>query len=231
MAPAAQGQDRTEWLAARRRDEVQRFDREFADTYDEHWGEVYPTHARMVERFLSLCPSGGEILDAACGTGKYWPMVLAAGRRLHGIDQSAGMLRRAAAKHPEVPTRLGALTDIDERATCDGVMCMDAMEYVPPEEWPAVLAAFRRALRPGGRLYLTVEQIDPAEREAEYRRAAGAGHPVVPGESVTDSDPGGDVGYHYYPAREQVLEWLGGAGFELLEETLGDDYLHLIART
>lgn len=222
--------DRAAWLAARRRNEAERFDRRFAATYDEEWGAISPTHARMLERFLARCPPGCEILDAACGTGEYWPAILASGRRTRGIDQSAGMLRQAAAKHPEVPTELRALTDLDAVAAFDGAICIDAMEYVPPEEWPVVLAAFHRALRPGGHLYLTAEQEDPAEIEAENRWAREAGHPVVPGESVRGPDPREDDGYHYYPTTEQVLAWLDEAGFTVLEQTVGDAYLHLVAR-
>ena len=33
------------------------------------------------------------------------------------------------------------------------------MENVPPEDWPTVLANLRDAARPGGVLYLTVEEL------------------------------------------------------------------------
>jgi SAM-dependent methyltransferase len=230
MTTPADGTDRISWLAARRRNEADRFDRRFAASYDEHWGAISPTHAMMVDRFLRLCAPGGEILDAACGTGKYWPAILASGRRARGIDQSGGMLAQAALKFPGVATELRALTDLDAIDAYDGVMCVDAMEYVPPEEWPAVLEAFRRALHPGGHMYLTVEQIDPAELEEEHQRSVEAGHPVVPGESVRGAQEDEDVGYHYFPGREQVMEWLRGAALVPLEERVGDHYLHVIAR-
>jgi hypothetical protein len=64
-------------------------------------------------------------------------------------------------------------------------MCVDAMEMMPPEDWPVILDRFRRALLPGGRLYLTVE-VHPEEwvRQVndETRRA---GLPVVDGEVVS----------------------------------------------
>lgn len=205
--------DRSRWLENRRRNQVERFDGRFAAIYDENWGEIYPSHAGMVERFLNLCPPGSEILDAACGTGKYWPMILASGRRPHGIDQSAGMLRRARAKFPDVPAELLAMTDLTATEAYDGAMCVDAMEDVPPEEWPAVLGAFHQALRPGRYLYLTVERIDAAELEVEQRLAVEAGLPVVPGESVQGTGPEEDDGYHFFPTEERVRDWLAGAGF------------------
>jgi len=33
------------------------------------------------------------------------------------------------------------------------------MEHIPPEDWPLVLANLHRAARPGGLLYLTVEEV------------------------------------------------------------------------
>lgn len=90
-----------------------RYDTMFAAQYDERWGRVDPTHARMVARFLELCGEGAAILDAACGTGKYWEMVLARGCRVVGVDQSVQMLRRATEKFPGVPVRKLALQELD----------------------------------------------------------------------------------------------------------------------
>jgi SAM-dependent methyltransferase len=221
---------RASWLAARRRGSVERFDTRFAATYDAHWGDALPSHLLMIERLLDRCPPRPDILDAACGTGRYWPQVLPRVRSLHGFDQSAGMLRRAGEKFPEVPTEVRALTDVTARDAYDAITCIDAMEYVPPEEWPIVLAGFHRALRSGGHLYLTVEETDPAALEAEYERALDAGHPVVPGEAVMSDDPDEEGGYHYYPTRTQVEGWLEGTGFEIEDELTGDDYWHVLAR-
>lgn len=222
--------DRASWLAERRRRSAERFDTRFAATYDQHWGEVFASHVAMIERLLERCPPRPDILDAACGTGRYWPQVLPRVRSLHGFDQSAGMLHKAAAKFPDVPTEVRALTDLTARTAYDGITCIDAMEYVPPEEWPIVLAAFHRALRPGGHLYFTVEEADRAVLEAEFGRALDAGHPVVPGEAVMGDDANEEGGYHYYPTRAQVEAWLEGSGFEIEDELTGDDYWHVLVR-
>ena len=39
----------------------------------------------------------------------------------------------------------------------DGVICMDTVEHVFPEDWPLVLSNFHRALTPQGYLFFTVE--------------------------------------------------------------------------
>ena len=83
----------------------------------------------------------------ACGTGKYFAMVLDAGRRVVGTDQSTGMLARARARFPAVPLERVGLQELDFEAEFDAVMCIDAMENVPPEDWPTVVGNLRRALR------------------------------------------------------------------------------------
>ena len=148
--------ERREWLAERRAATVAVYDAE-ASTYEEH---EYPVEAqrRFVARLLDTCPPGGVVLDAPCGTGKYFPLVAAAGRRVAGIDQSAGMLAEARAKGIAESLAQVGLQEMTFERAFDAVMTIDAMENVPPEDWPTVLANLRRAVRPGGHLYLTVEE-------------------------------------------------------------------------
>jgi len=88
--------DRQAWLAERRSAVVTTCDAE-APAYDEH---EYPSDLQRewVARALRLIPPGGVVLDAPCGTGKYFPLVAAAGHQVAGADQSAGMLAQARAR-------------------------------------------------------------------------------------------------------------------------------------
>src|SRR5918994_1393549 len=103
---------RRAFLDERRAASARRYDELHAPSYDEHWGDIDPTHRACVDRLVASTPDGGLVVDAACGTGKYWPQLLAAGRRVLGVDQSAGMLARARAKHPSVPARTLALQEL-----------------------------------------------------------------------------------------------------------------------
>jgi hypothetical protein len=109
-------------------------------------------------------------------------------------------------------------------------MCVDAMEHVPPEEWPLVLRNLRRAVRDGGHLYLTIEQVDRSRLERAFDESSSAGLPVVFGDRV---DPA-TGGYHHYPDREQVGRWLDDARLVVIDEAdedLGDyGYRHLLSR-
>ncbi|MGZ5302186.1 MAG: class I SAM-dependent methyltransferase [Actinomycetota bacterium] len=67
-------------------------------------GEVEDTDRAFVERFLAVLPAAGRVLDAACGPGKYFEMVLASGGSLVGVDHSGACLANARAKFPQVVT-------------------------------------------------------------------------------------------------------------------------------
>ena len=219
--------DREAWLRERRQTAEERHDTIHAFTYDEQYGEIGPTHRRFVADLLERCQPGGTVLDAACGTGKYFAMVLDAGRRVVGTDQSTGMLARARARFPGVPLERVGLQELAFDAEFDAVMCIDAMENIPPEDWPRVVGNLRRALRPGGHLYLTVEQVDDEELDRELAEATARGLPVVRGEESRD-------GYHYYPSREQVGYWMEEGMLVVVAEDYspgdGYGYLHLLAR-
>ena len=210
--------DRMAFLAERRALSVQRFDTVHSPHYDRHWGAISATHADFVARLARRVPAGGQVLDAACGTGKYWPALLAAGLRVLGTDQSAGMLGQAGRKHPEVAVRVLALQDLaataDLAGRFDGLLCVDALECVAPEHWPGVAAGLAATVRTGAPAYVTVELwTGPLPAVTDPRQ--------VPGEVIEDG------GYHYYPSRPQVRQWLDTAGFTVAGQADGD-YWHLL---
>ena len=162
--------DRSIWLK-----EIRRFTEEqetlLAPSYDEHWGAIAPLHQQCFARFLSLCLPQGHLLDAACGTGKYWSLSLASGRTVFGIDQSQGALIRAQEKFPDVPSKKVGLQEMDYHEAFCGAVCMDALEMICPEDWPLVMRNLYHAIEPKGYLYFTVEIAE--ERDIENAFAAG----------------------------------------------------------
>jgi cyclopropane fatty-acyl-phospholipid synthase-like methyltransferase len=110
----------------------------------------------------------------------------------------------------------------------EGVICMDAMENIPPEDWPLVLNNFHRALKRQGILYFTVETIENAdenELRQAFEKAQAAGLPIVYGEWPDEGV------YHYHPTNQQVREWVQQAGFEILKEANGEMwYYHILMR-
>jgi ubiquinone/menaquinone biosynthesis C-methylase UbiE len=220
--------DRETWRLRRLESAERRFDELFAPEYDERWGQIDPAHQRMLQGLLRRLPPGARVLDAACGTGKYWPLILDGGLTVVGVDFSAQMLRRAQEKHPEVEVQRQRLQDLTTAGSYDAVICIDAMENVFPEDWPRVLNNFRRALGGAGWTYLTVELAQDSGYAADDLRSAvnearNEGIPLVDGEVLEDG------GYHFYPEPAQVRLWLSEAGFVIRDETAGDGYQHLVA--
>jgi SAM-dependent methyltransferase len=220
--------DRATWLADRRAAVIAAYDAEAPD-YDQH---EYPsdTQREWVVRLLGRLPPNSIVLDAPCGTGKYFPLVAGAGHRVAGVDQSSGMLDRARARGMAVSLERMSLQDLVYQHQFDAVLTIDALENVPPEEWPLVLANMHHAVRPGGFLYLTVEEVDESVIDEAFDALRGQSQPAVRGEVVE-----GDVaGYHYYPGRERVLDWLAAEGLEVVEEGFkqedGWGYRHFLLR-
>jgi len=221
--------DRRAWLAERQAAVVASYD-SAAAAYDGH-GYPSATQRDWIARMLRLIRPGGTVLDAPCGTGRYFPMLAAAGHRVAGADQSAGMLARAAARGIAFSLELMALQDLPYVHGFDAVMTVDAMEHIPPEDWPRVLANLHRAVRPGGVVYLTVEEQDPPKIAQAFAALSARGLPAVRGEVVE----GGAGGYHYYPGRDQVAAWLRREGLGIVDEGYkqedGWGYRHFLLRS
>lgn len=100
---------------------------------------------------------GGRVIDFGCGTGELTCL-------LHehtqaalsvGIDASAAMLAKAQARaSAQVQFRAGDLAAVDEVASSDVIAANASLHWVP--DHPRVLAAWTRALRPGGQLAVQV---------------------------------------------------------------------------
>jgi cyclopropane fatty-acyl-phospholipid synthase-like methyltransferase len=244
--------ERAEWLKKMRTQAEALYDH-LAPAYWVTFGlYANDVHRQFIEKFLGRLGAQSTLLDAACGAGRYDGMLVEAGHRVLGIDQSGSMLARAREVFPQERfpglryAKMG-LQEMDFEAEFDGVICIDAMEHVCPEEWPGILSRFQKALRPGGVLYVTVEMADWDEVGEAYEWARAQGLPVVLGEVVDQVDAtcaqvaaldwqavSGEQAdpavYHYYPAPEQVRGWLDQAGLAIEEEGTGDGYVHLLVR-
>jgi hypothetical protein len=120
-------------------------------------------------------------------------------------------------------------------------ICMDAMEHIPPEDWPGIMQNFYMVLQAGGWLYFTCDWDEPHKLEKSFQQAQALGFPVVYGEVVDELEAayaqaveGGPVldesVYHYHPPLEQVRAWVTQAGFVIEEVGTGQEYHHILAR-
>jgi SAM-dependent methyltransferase len=239
--------ERAEWLK-QMRDKAEALYDQLSPEYWVNFGlYANETHREYLQKFLRRVAAHSILLSAACGAGRYDGMLLEAGHSVVGIDQSVGMLARAREHFPGARYEKLGLQEMDFREAFDGVICMDAMEHVCPEDWPGILRGFREALKPGGVLYFTLELAEADEVEEAYERAKRRGLPVVLGEVADEVEEAyekvktlgmsavarelADVAvYHYYPSLEQVRAWIRQAGLAIEEEGTGNGYEHFVVR-
>jgi 2-polyprenyl-3-methyl-5-hydroxy-6-metoxy-1,4-benzoquinol methylase len=212
------------------------------------------SHRQFIELFLSRLGTHSRLLDAACGAGLYDGMLLETGHRVLGIDQSGSMLARAREIYPQERfpglryVKMG-LQEMDFQGEFDGVICMDALEHICPEDLPGIVIGFQRAIKPGGLVYVTVDAAELGDYREAYEQAKAMGLPVVPGEvadeldalfalamAVEPLDSLATFGerldltvYHYHPSMEQVHAWFDQAGLLIEQEVTADGYVHLLA--
>ena len=205
-----------------------------APTYDVDNYQISDAHRECVSRVVDACPPDGVVLDIPCGTGRYFELVVVQGRRVVGADQSAGMVEQARARGLADSVEQTGLQELAPVATFDGVLCIDAMEHVPPEDWPHVVHNLGRACRGGGLVYMSLEVL--SDQQAHLDRALAdalaQGLPAVRGEDVGE-DTGG---YHFYPADAEIREWIDAARLQIVSDvtdmTYGDwGYRHLLLRS
>lgn len=237
--------ERAEWLTQMRKRAEALYDR-FSSRYWVTWGmAVEETHRAYLQKFLERVPPSSMILSAACGAGRFDGLLLEAGHRVVGIDQSAGVLKLAQEHFPEVEYVKVALHEMNFREMFDGVICMDAMEHICPEDYPGILHRFQEALKPGGVLYFTADREEEPDFDLEmyFERGKAAGLPIVFGEVADEeafkqameqteaSDELTDRAvYHYYPPLEKVRAWIHQAGLAIEEQGAGSGFHHFVVR-
>jgi len=112
--------------------------------HDVFWGGTWPA-------LLEILPDpAGLILDLGCGEGRAGRQLLAAGRRVLGIERSATLARAAAATgSPALPV---AQADAARLPMADGRvdLAVASMSLLDMDDFEGAIAETARVLRPGG---------------------------------------------------------------------------------
>jgi ubiquinone/menaquinone biosynthesis C-methylase UbiE len=129
-----------------------------AEDYAARNGVMPEELIRFGMRFLARVGPAARILDLGCGAGRDLAWLVMRGARAVGVDLSAGMLAQARTTAP------GPLAQMDMRglafpAGCfDGVWCVASFLHLPKADAPGALREMRRVLRPGGPLFLGIQE-------------------------------------------------------------------------
>ena len=126
--------EREEWLN-QMRDKTEALYDHFSTLYWVKYGMwASETHMWYLLKVLSRVAPGSALLSAGCGAGLYDGMLLEAGHSVMGSDLSAGMLARARERFPKARYEKMGLQEMDFQHEFDGVICIDALEHVFPED-------------------------------------------------------------------------------------------------
>ncbi|HSW08720.1 tetratricopeptide repeat protein [Aquabacterium sp.] len=144
----------------------------FADSFDvklEALHYVAPQRlAQAVQQRLGEPQAALDIADLGCGTGLCGPLLRPYARQLVGCDLSVGMLRKAKPRQVyDTLHRAELVYYLDTQpAAFDVLASADTFIYFGVLD--DAMAAAARALRPGGRLFFTVEALDDSD-DAPHR--------------------------------------------------------------
>jgi len=151
---------------------IQRTFDSFAASFDSKLAKLlYRAPALVVEMLKQsgVAPSKSlDVLDAGCGTGLCGSLIAPYARRLVGVDLSGRMLDQAGERNVYDELVKGELTAYLAGCTeaFDVIVSADTLVYFGPLE--AVVGASENALRPGGRLIFTVEELVGAAPDDGY---------------------------------------------------------------
>lgn len=146
----------------------------YEELFDERYFQFYEmldppvtadADALFIERALHLAP-GSRVLDLGCGQGRHAVALAVRGHEVTGLDLSGFLLGRAAALAASrgVSVRLVErdMRDLDGLGPFDACVSMHtAFGYFDDAGDAAVLRGVARALRPGGRLLLDLDNPFP----------------------------------------------------------------------
>ena len=97
----------------------------------------------------------GAVLDLGCGPGHITGYLRSLGVDATGIDMVPEFIAHAKTAHPDGRYQLGSMDKLDvANHSVAGIVAWYSLIHLPPQDLDAMLAEFRRAMAPAGRLVL-----------------------------------------------------------------------------
>ena len=131
----------------------------------------------LVGRALATLPPLDTLLDLACGTGRFWPVLDGRARSIVAVDNSASMLAEALAHaRPNAARRAvcGSAFGLPFRdGAFDALVCMRFLHHLAHrEDRVAALADMRRVVRHGAVVSLWVDGCREGRRRVREQNSA-----------------------------------------------------------
>lgn len=115
----------------------------------------------------------GRVLDFGCGTGHLLKELLGRELDCYGADSSDEAVARVNNDFSAFSNWHGAeltnhFTTRHADHFFDLIVCLETLEHLPPDSTASLFREFRRILKPGGNLFLTVPFAEDLGRETIY---------------------------------------------------------------
>lgn len=118
--------------------------------------------SELIDRLVERLPGRGRVLDAGCNIGRYAPLLVAAGFRYTGVDQSAEAIRLARERNPAGSFVHDFLWYMEFPEPFDAVISFAVLQHNTMPEKERILPRIAAALRPGGVLMLSESTLPEA---------------------------------------------------------------------
>jgi ubiquinone/menaquinone biosynthesis C-methylase UbiE len=161
---------------------------------------THPWLQAAVDAFATSVTGLGPVLDVGCGPGLVTAYLAERGLDVAGVDLSPRMVELARSRYPSCSFAVASATELGlADASYGGLLGWWSLFNLPRDVLPEVLAAFARALVPGGQLLVATHVGDEDRVRTEVY-----GH---------------DVSWTTYQWRpEQLAALLEGAGLSLVAD-------------
>lgn len=114
-----------------------------------HYARAFDRPSRHLDEFLDRLTPGARMLELGCGGGRDAARMTERGFAVDATDGSAAMVRQAGGRG-SFAVRQMRFDQLAAVAAYDAVWANACLIHVPRADCPAVFAAIRRALKPGG---------------------------------------------------------------------------------
>src|SRR5690606_31424625 len=121
----------------------------------------------LYQRFLSLIPNDGRILDAGCGSGRDSKAFKAMGYAVDAFDASH-TLAKLATEFSGVTVDVLSFTEFERPPTYDGIWACASLLHLPLTDLPTALDRLWSSLKEGGVIYASFK-LGQSERLKDGR--------------------------------------------------------------
>ena len=115
-------------------------------------GTIDVEFADIQDKFISLLPANGYIIDFGCGSGRDTKYFIEKGFRVDAVDGSESLCR-IAARNTGIAVRHMLFGELDADEIYDGIWACSSILHLPKDELRDVVHKMIRAAKCGGYIY------------------------------------------------------------------------------